>query len=183
MFPSLKFSFPILRRFKHQRHVFWVFAGLDDSAAQLQNLNATGTSLWADKEKTGNEMKTWNLEVFIKVLHELHPNLHWKEIIYELDHPGFIVRDRPGLILLIKALKLGFQVQGFQTPFPVDMFYRTWKHSEGQVSLIQEILKHSDVFNFAEHRHHAVAVEVLKVQPELVCFVCSYSINQIKLPK
>ena len=66
------------------------------------------------------------------------------------------------------ALKLGFQVQGFQTPFPVDMFYRSWKHSEGQVSLIQEILKNSDVFNFAEHRHHAVAVEVLKVQPELV---------------
>ena len=102
------------------------------------------------------------------MLHELHPNLHWKEIIYELDHPGFIVRDRQGLILLIKALKLGFQVQGFQTPFPVDMFYRSWKHSEGQVSLIQEILKNSDVFNFAEHRHHAVAVEVLKVQPELV---------------
>ena len=108
------------------------------------------------------------MQVFIKVLHELHPNLHWKEIIYELDHPGFIVRDRQGLILLIKALKLGFQVQGFQTPFPVDMFYRSWKHSEGQVSLIQEILKNSDVFNFAEHRHHAVAVEVLKVQPELV---------------
>ena len=36
------------------------------------------------------------------------------------------------------------------------------------MSLIQEILKNSDVFNFAEHRHHAVAVEVLKVQPELV---------------
>jgi hypothetical protein len=28
------------------------------------------------------------------------------------------------LILLMKALKLGFQVQGFPGPFPIDMFYR-----------------------------------------------------------
>ena len=81
--------------------------GLDDSTT-LQNMNATGTSLW-DKDKSG-EPKTWNMEVFIKVVHELQPTLHWKEIVYELDHPGFMVKDRQGLILLIKALKLGFQV-------------------------------------------------------------------------
>jgi hypothetical protein len=54
------------------------------------------------------------MEVFIEVVHELQPTLHWKEIIYDLDHNGFVVKDRQGLILLIKALKLGFQVQGFQ---------------------------------------------------------------------
>ena len=141
--------------------------GLDDQSS-LQNMNATGTSLWdKDKSNSSNEPKTWNLEVFIKVVHELHPNLHWKEIIYELDHSGFMVKDRQGLILLIKSLKLGFQVQGFQTPFPVDMFYRTWKHSDGQVSLFQQILRYPEIFNFADHRHHAVAVEVLKAPPDL----------------
>ena len=80
--------------------------GLDDSTT-LQNMNATGTSLW-DKDK--NEPKTWNVEVFIKVVHEMQPTLHWKEIVYELDHVGFIVKDRQGLILIVKALKLGFQV-------------------------------------------------------------------------
>ena len=136
--------------------------GLDDSSS-LQNLNATGTSLW-EKDKDPASPKTWNLEVFIKVVHELPSGstLHWKEIIYELDHPGFLVKDRQGLILLIKALKLGFQVQGFQGPFPVDMFYRQWKNSDGQVSLLQQILRFSDIFNFADHHHHAVAVEVLK---------------------
>jgi hypothetical protein len=44
--------------------------------------------------------------------------------VYELDHPGFAIKDRQGLILLMKALKMGFQVQGFPGPFPVDMFYR-----------------------------------------------------------
>lgn len=86
--------------------------GLDDSAASLQNMNATGTSLW---DKDNNKLnpqdpKTWNLEVFINVVHEMQHTLHWKEIIYELDHPGFLVTDRQSLILLITALKLGFQV-------------------------------------------------------------------------
>ena len=136
--------------------------GLDDSAS-LQNLNATGTSLW-EKDKDPASPKTWNLEVFIQVVHELPTGstLHWKEIIYELDHSEFLVKDRQGLILLIKALKLGFQVQGFQGPFPVDMFYRQWKYSDGQVSLLQQILRYPDIFNFADHHHHPVAVEVLK---------------------
>ncbi len=59
-----------------------------------------------------------------QVVHEMQPTLHWKEIVYELDHPGFAIKDRQGLILLMKSLKLGFQVQGFPGPFPVDMFYR-----------------------------------------------------------
>ena len=136
--------------------------GLDDTAS-LANLNATGTSLWG-KDKDPASPKTWNLEVFIKVVHELPTGstLHWKEIIYELDHPGFLVKDRHGLILLIKALQLGFQVQGFNGPFPVDMFYRQWKNSDGQVSLLQQILRHPEIFNFSEHHHHPVAVEVLK---------------------
>jgi hypothetical protein len=61
---------------------------------------------------------------YSKVVHEMQPTLHWKEIVYELDHPGFAIKDRQGLILLMKSLKLGFQVQGFPGPFPVDMFYR-----------------------------------------------------------
>lgn len=137
--------------------------GLDDSAT-LQNMNATGTSLW-DKDKS--EPKTWNVDVFIKAVHELQPTLHWKEIIYELDHPGFIVKDRQGLIMLMKSLKLGIQVQGLTGPFPVEMFYRAWKCSDGQVSLFQQILRNPDIFNFADYQHHPVAFELMKVQPDL----------------
>ena len=85
--------------------------GLEDPAT-LQNLNATGTSIWDKKDPEAP--KTWNMEVFIKAVHELHPTLNWKEIIDELDHPGFVIKDRIGLIYLINALKLGFKVQGFQ---------------------------------------------------------------------
>ena len=139
--------------------------GLDDSTT-LQNLNATGTNIW-DKE-ANKDPKSWNMEIFIQVIHELQPHSHWKEITYELDHPGFVVKDRQALILLIKALKLGFQLQGFGAQaFPVDIFYQRWKNSESQVSLFQQILRNPDIFNFAEYNHHPVAVEVMKVQPEL----------------
>lgn len=141
--------------------------GLDDSAS-IQDVNVTGTSL-SENYKDPASPKTWNMEVFIKVVHELPTGstLDWKEVIYELDHSEFLVKDRHGLLFLIKALKLGFQVQGFHGPFPVDMFYRQWNNSNGQVSLLQQILRYPDIFNFAEHHHHPVAVEVLNVQPDL----------------
>jgi len=76
------------------------------------------------------------VEVLIKAVHELQTTLNWKEIIYELDHPGFCVKDRAGLILLMKALKLGLQTQGLQ-----GLFYRHWKNTECQLSLFQQILR------------------------------------------
>ena len=48
--------------------------------------------------------------MFIEVVHELQPTLNWREIVSDLDHPGFIVRDRQGLILLVNALQRGLQV-------------------------------------------------------------------------
>ena len=45
------------------------------------------------------------------------------------------------------------------------LFYRPWKNSDGQVTLFQQALRNPDVFNFADHHYHPVAVEVLKVQP------------------
>ncbi len=49
----------------------------------------------------------------------------------------------------------------------MDTFYRAWKNLDGQLSLVQQILHNPDVFSFAEHAHHKVATELLKVQPEI----------------
>ena len=121
-------------------------------------------SLW---EKENKADKTWNVEVFIKTVHELQTTLNWKEIIYELDHPGFGIKDRAGLLLLMKALKLGLATQGYQGSFPIDLFYRHWRNIEGQVSLFQQILRNPDIFCFAEQTCHTSATEILKVQPDL----------------
>ena len=136
--------------------------GLDDNSTLP--IAPDTNSLW---EKEHKNDKTWNVEVFIKAVHELQTTLNWKEIIYELDHTGFCVKDRAGLILLMKALKLGLQTQGFQGLFPMDLFYRHWKNTEGQLSLFQQILRNPDLFCFAEQTCHSSATEILKVQPDI----------------
>lgn len=109
-----------------------------------------------------DEKESWNVDVFVQVLNEMAPNLNWSEVVVELDHPGFMVRDRIGLILLTKALLKGLR----DTVFPIALLYKPWGNKEGQASWIKQILTHADVFCFAEYPHRSVNVEILKVPPE-----------------
>jgi hypothetical protein len=62
------------------------------------------------------------------------PALSWNDVILELDHTEFVVKDRQGVNLLFTALRLGLQNQGFHPEmFPVDFLYRHWKNADGQV--------------------------------------------------
>lgn len=48
---------------------------------------------------------------------------------YELDHPGFMIRDSKGLQMVVYGIQRGLGME----VFPVDLIYRPWKHAEGQV--------------------------------------------------
>lgn len=142
-----------------------------DESLSLQ----TPTAFWSgtnsdskDKNQSNaNQNNNWNVEIFVQALKEVSPNLPWNNVILELDHPEFIVKDRLGLVLLITALRLGLQNLGFHPDtFPIDHLYRRWKNVEGQFHLISNILKNSDVFCFADYPFHSVNVEVLKAPPE-----------------
>lgn len=88
-------------------------------------------------------------------------------MIVKLDHSDFLIKDRQGLNLLISALRLGLQHQGYPVDmFPVDNFYRRWDNVDGQFSLIQQILKCPDIFCFTDYQYPSVAVDVLKAAPE-----------------
>lgn len=64
------------------------------------------------------------------------PNLSWMDVIRELDCNELLLKDRQGLSLLMNTLKLGLQTQGCPPDrFPVDVFYRHWKHPESQVRI------------------------------------------------
>ncbi|XP_013184897.1 CCR4-NOT transcription complex subunit 1 isoform X2 [Amyelois transitella] len=111
--------------------------------------------------------ETWNAEVFVQTLKELASNLNWKEVILQLDHPEFIVPDRQGLSLLFTILRLGLQSAGYPANiFPVDYLCRRWTNLEGQMSLISNIIKHPDIFCFADHPFHPVSIDLLKSPPE-----------------
>ena len=59
------------------------------------------------------------------------PLLSWRQVIQELDYPEFNVPSREGLQLLFTACH-----RGLMEIFPVDVLYRSWTNTEGQVILI-----------------------------------------------
>lgn len=119
------------------------------------------------KDGGAHGMGEWNAEVFVLTLKELASNLNWKEVILQLDHPEFIVPDRSALSLLFTVLRLGLQSAGYPANiFPVEYLCRRWTNLDGQMSLITNILKHSDVFSFADYPFHPVSIDLLKSPPE-----------------
>ncbi|XP_033997031.1 CCR4-NOT transcription complex subunit 1 isoform X3 [Trematomus bernacchii] len=138
-------------------------SGLTDGIP-LQSISAPGSGIWSDgKDKNeGSQAHTWNVEVLIDVVKEVNPNLNFKEVTYELDHAGFIIRDSKGLHIVVYGIQRGL---GMET-FPVDLIYRPWKHAEGQLSFIQHSLMSPEVFSFADYPCHTVAIDILKAPPE-----------------
>uniref|UniRef100_A0A3Q3EJN0 CCR4-NOT transcription complex subunit 1 n=1 Tax=Labrus bergylta TaxID=56723 RepID=A0A3Q3EJN0_9LABR len=138
-------------------------SGLTDGIP-LQSISAPGSGIWSDgKDKNdGSQAHTWNVEVLIDVVKEVNPNLNFKEVTYELDHPGFIIRDSKGLHMVVYGIQRGLGME----VFPVDLIYRPWKHAEGQLSFIQHSLMSPEVFCFADFPCHTVAIDILKAPPE-----------------
>lgn len=104
---------------------------------------------------------TWNVEVFVQTLKEMIPPLSWRQVIQEFDYPEFHVPSREGLQLLFTACH-----RGLMEIFPVDVLYRTWTNTDGQLSWIQQVLSNPDVFCFADYPCHTVVIDLLKTAPE-----------------
>ncbi|XP_075998562.1 CCR4-NOT transcription complex subunit 1 isoform X4 [Genypterus blacodes] len=138
-------------------------SGLADGIP-LQSISAPGSGIWSDgKDKNdGSQAHTWNVEVLIDVVKEVNPNLNFKEVTYELDHPGFMIRDSKGLQIVVYGIQRGLGME----VFPVDLICRPWKHAEGQLSFIQHSLMSPEVFCFADYPCHTVAIDILKAPPE-----------------
>lgn len=88
---------------------------------------ATISSGWPDEK--GDELKTWNSEVFAEVVNEISPNCDFTEVISDLDHPGFIVKDRQGLHILTAGILKGLRGK----IFPITTLYKPWNNKEEQV--------------------------------------------------
>uniref|UniRef100_A0A803TVR4 CCR4-NOT transcription complex subunit 1 n=1 Tax=Anolis carolinensis TaxID=28377 RepID=A0A803TVR4_ANOCA len=138
-------------------------SGLTDGIP-LQSISAPGSGIWSDgrDKNDGAQTHTWNVEVLIDVLKELNPALNFKEVTYELDHPGFQIRDSKGLQIVVYGVQRGLGLE----VFPVDLIYRPWKHAEGQLSFIQHSLINPEIFCFADYPCHTVATDILKAPPE-----------------
>ena len=69
-----------------------------------------------------------------------------------------LIRDKMALKIVVNAIK--------QDQLPIEVFYRVWKISEGQLSWIIHSLKHPDIFCLADYQSKRISTESLKAQPE-----------------
>lgn len=160
--------------------------GAPNNAQQQQNAsnnNNDNSSGNTDKSNNGNDKKdkptggnnssggtgstdttqAWKPDVFVQALKEVVPQLNWKEVCLELDHPEFIIKDRIGLDLLLTIFRLATQSNLFPHP---ECIYRHWQNVEGQFSLLAVMLKNPDLFSFADYIFSPAPVEMLKTPPD-----------------
>ncbi|KRJ98513.1 CCR4-NOT transcription complex subunit 1 isoform X2 [Drosophila yakuba] len=116
-----------------------------------------------DKKETTDATQTWKPDVFVQALKEVVPQLNWKDVCMELDHPEFVLKDRIGLELLLTILRLATGSNIFPHP---ECIYRHWANTEGQLSLIATMLKNPDLFSFADFVFSQPALDVLKTAPD-----------------
>ncbi|PKU30814.1 ccr4-not transcription complex subunit 1 isoform x2 [Limosa lapponica baueri] len=129
---------------------------------------------YIDADVSGNQEGGFQ-DIAIEVLHLLlshllfgqkgafgNPSLDFKVVTYELDHPGFQIRDSKGLHIVVFGIQRGLGME----VFPVNAIYRPWKHAEGQLSFIQHSLINPEIFCFADYPCHTVATDILKAPPE-----------------
>ncbi|KAG0047310.1 hypothetical protein BGZ83_007625 [Gryganskiella cystojenkinii] len=64
-------------------------------------------------------------------------NLNWTEVIQALDHPDFRIQDEAGFEFIVRAFRLAEQ----SNHFPLEILWRQWNNSFGQVSMIREAVK------------------------------------------
>ncbi len=124
----------------------------------------TGSSVWSDgkdKADPNSQPSTWNVDVFVEVIKDLAPHLNFREVIPELDNPGFLLTDVQGLRIVKNAF-----LRGLPDVFPVEVLHRVWKNTDGQLSWIQLALANPEVFCFADYPCHTVVIDILKTQPE-----------------
>ena len=89
---------------------------------------------------------------------------NWKEVVYEMDHPRFLIRDMAGLRILLIALQLDLQTEG--ATFPAEVLYQSWSNAEGQLSILLQLLKNTDLFSISDDPQHTINVKILKSPPE-----------------
>lgn len=68
------------------------------------------------------ETLEWNIDVLLRAIAAVEGSLEWKDVVRELDHPHFVVKDRAGLRFLWQLLLKAFD--NSVQRIPMDIVYR-----------------------------------------------------------
>ncbi|KAI7885612.1 Not1-domain-containing protein [Lichtheimia hyalospora FSU 10163] len=79
----------------------------------------------------------WNVENFVNVVIDVHPELDWNKVIEDLDYAHFFIYDAKGLDILVRAWK---HCPKRSDPFPVNSFFGKWRNLKGQLSALYQMV-------------------------------------------
>ena len=93
------------------------------------------------------EALEWNIDVLLRSMAAVEPNVEWKDVVREFDHQGFGVCDRAGLRFLWQLLIKAFD--GVQR-IPMDLVYSKWQNPDSQLQLLKQILMCPDIVKLTD---------------------------------
>ena len=73
---------------------------------------------------------SWNVEVFVDTIKDLLPSLNWRQVILDLDFPGFLIKTPDAIRLILHAF-----IRATGDVFPVEAIYKSWNNTYGQVGI------------------------------------------------
>jgi len=106
----------------------------------------------------GKAPTTWDVKNFVAAVQTLVPNLIWRDVILELDYPGFFLPSPEALGLIMSVYRVASR-----DPFPMESLYLGWECPKGQLSWCKQALAGCPDFSFAQFPYRSMHVEDLKL--------------------
>ncbi|PAV82375.1 hypothetical protein WR25_18443 [Diploscapter pachys] len=96
--------------------------------------------------------QSWNGKAFAEAVMHTSPTLNWASVIVYLDDPTFRVENRSGFKLFVDVFLSVYKTRNF----PVEFLYKEWANQDAQLTLLQNVIEHSDLFCLIDYPHRSV---------------------------
>jgi hypothetical protein len=116
-------------------------------AAAPATASGTGaaSAVAAGATSSAASVAPWNLEVLMRAVNRVAPDLNWPSVIRLLDTPSFFVATPEALQCVLSMYRMSTN-----QPFPIEAFTKVWANPRGQLSFIRQAVNvNPDVLCFA----------------------------------
>ncbi|PAV57830.1 hypothetical protein WR25_08815 [Diploscapter pachys] len=96
--------------------------------------------------------QSWSGKAFAEAVMHINPTLSWVNVIVYLDDPAFRVENRSGFKLFVDVFLSVYKARNF----PVELLYKEWANQDAQLTLLQNVIEHSDLFCLIDYPHRSV---------------------------
>ncbi|KAK8565927.1 hypothetical protein V6N12_059472 [Hibiscus sabdariffa] len=122
--------------------IAFTYAGLEDNQTSFSTFSmALGCNTLYELPS----LSSWNIDVLIKTIKQLAPDINWIQVIENLDHEGFYIPSESAFTFFMSVYQ-----HACQDPFPLHAICGSvWKNIDGQLSFLKcAVSAKPDIFTF-----------------------------------